>query len=261
MVTIATDALCRHIVADCPIRPAAWYEEGNFSGDKKASGLGMITGRGRKVSASVVLPGEVVTRLPGTSIDAMLDYARVANLGSLLSGQLGAQAHYANGLAAIYVTTGQDAVCVAESAVGFTRMERREAGLFCSVTMPSILVGTAGGGTDAPTQSACLDLMGLKGEGHGPALAEVTAAACLCGDISIVAAMASGAFSGAHEKLARLRCPRFSVSGPISGSGSRFSRRCRCWRSFRRPASMSRRCWRDARCRGRGPMPQVSSRC
>ena len=205
MVTIATDALCRHIAAECPIRPAAWYVEGNFSGDKKASGLGMITGRGRKVSASVVLPGEVVTRLLGTSIDAMLDYARVANLGSLLSGQLGAQAHYANGLAAIYIATGQDAACVAESAVGFTRMERREAGLFCSVTMPSILVGTVGGGTGLPTQSACLELMGLKGEGHGPALAEVTAAACLCGEISIVAAMASGAFSGAHEKLARLR--------------------------------------------------------
>ncbi len=116
-----------------------------------------------------------------------------------------AQAHPANGLAAIYVATGQDAACVAESAVGFTRMERREAGLFCSVTMPSILVGTVGDGTGLPTQSACLELMGLKGEGHGPALAEVTAAACHCGEISIVAAMASGAFSGAHEKLARLR--------------------------------------------------------
>ncbi len=205
MVTIATDALCRHAAAHCPIRPGRWYVEGNFSGDKKASGLSMITGRGRKVSASVVLPEAVVTSVLGTTVDDMLAYGRVANLGALLSGQLGAQAHYANGLAAIYIATGQDAACVAESAVGFTRMEQRESGLFCSVTMPSILVGTVGGGTGLPAQSACLALMGLTGEGNGAALAEVTAATCLCGEISIVAAMASGTFTGAHEKLARLR--------------------------------------------------------
>jgi hydroxymethylglutaryl-CoA reductase (NADPH) len=205
MVTIATDALCHHIVQHCPIPLQAWYVEGNLSGDKKASGLGMITGRGRKVSASVVLPENVVSRILGTSIDAMLSYGDVANLGSLLSGQFGTQAHYANGLAAIYIATGQDAACVAESAVGFTRLERRPEGLFCSVTMPSILVGTVGGGTGLPSQSVYLEMMGLKGTGHGTELAEIVAATCLCGEISIVAAMASGTFTRAHEKLARLR--------------------------------------------------------
>ncbi|MDD9728771.1 hydroxymethylglutaryl-CoA reductase [Mameliella sp. AT18] len=205
MVTIATEALCRHVAAHCPIQPRNWYVEGNFSGDKKASSLGMITGRGRKVSASVVLPEAVVETTLGTTMEAMLDYGRVANLGALLSGQFGAQAHFANGLAAVYIATGQDAACVAESAVGYTRMERRDTGLFCSVTMPSILVGTVGGGTGLPAQAACLDLMGLRGAGHGEALAEVVAATCLCGEISIVAAMASGTFASAHEKLARLR--------------------------------------------------------
>jgi len=205
MVTIATDALCRRIEAECPVPVLNWYVEGNFSGDKKASGLGTLTGRGRKVSASTVLPAEVVTRVLRTTVDDMLAYGRVANLGALLSGQLGAQAHYANGLAALYIATGQDAACVAESAVGFTRMERRGEDLFCSVTMPNILVGSVGGGTGLPSQSACLELMGLKGTGHGAALAEVAAALCLCGEISIVAAMAAGHFAGAHEKLARRR--------------------------------------------------------
>lgn len=205
MVTIATDTLCRHIVEKCPVVPTAWYVEGNLSGDKKASGLGMITGRGRKVSASVVLPEPVVKDALGTSVEAMLDYGKVANLGSLLSSQFGAQAHYANGLAAVYLATGQDAACVAESSVGFTRMEGRPEGLFCSVTMPSILVGTVGGGTGLPTQSVCLELMGLKGAGHAAELAEIVAATCLCGEISIVAAMASGNFARAHEKLARFR--------------------------------------------------------
>ncbi|MEM8880532.1 MAG: hydroxymethylglutaryl-CoA reductase [Pseudomonadota bacterium] len=205
MVTIATQALCHFIAAECPVPIERWYLEGNFSGDKKASHLGKLTGRGRKVAASVVLPDAVVKRVLRTTPEAMLAYGDVANLGSLLSGQMGAQAHYANGLAALYIATGQDAACVAESAVGFTRMERRDGGLFCSVTMPNILVGSVGGGTGLPSQSSCLSLMGLRGAGHAAALAEIAAATCLCGEISIVAAMAAGHFAGAHEKLARQR--------------------------------------------------------
>ncbi|WP_241524124.1 hydroxymethylglutaryl-CoA reductase [Oceaniglobus indicus] len=205
MVTIATDAMCRDIAARCPVTIRKWYIEGNFSGDKKASFLGLMTGRGRKVSASVTLPAAIVERHLGTTVDDMLDYGRVAGLGAQLSGQLGAQAHYANGLAALYLATGQDAACVAESAMGFTRMEARGADLFCSVTMPNILVGSVGGGTGLPSQAAGLNILGLRGTGHGAALAEVTAALCLCGEISIVAAIAAGHFTRAHEGLARHR--------------------------------------------------------
>jgi hydroxymethylglutaryl-CoA reductase (NADPH) len=133
----------------------------------------------------------------------MLDYGAVANLGSLLSGQLGAQAHYANGLAAFYIATGQDAACVAESAVGVTRMESRGEDLYCSVTLPNILVGSVGGGTGLPSQAAALNILGLRGPGHAAALAEVAAATCLCGEISIVAAIAAGHFARAHKQRAR----------------------------------------------------------
>ena len=141
----------------------------------------------------------------GTTVGEMLDYGKVANLGALLSGQMGAQAHYANGLAALYIATGQDAACVSESAVGYTRMEARGDDLFCSVTMPNILVGSVGGGTGLPSQTAALNVLGLKGNGKGAALAEVAAATCLCGEISIVAAIAAGHFARAHETLARQR--------------------------------------------------------
>lgn len=203
MVTIATDALCRHILANCPVVPKRWYIEGNFSGDKKASFLGMLTGRGRKVTASIVLPKTHVEKYLRTTPAAMLDYARVADLGARLNGQIGAQGHYANGLAAFYIATGQDAACVAESAIGSTRMEDRDGGLFMSVTLPNILVGSVGGGTALPSQAAALDLLGLRGGGNAGALAEVTAAVCLCGEISIMAAIASGQFTHAHDKLAR----------------------------------------------------------
>jgi hydroxymethylglutaryl-CoA reductase (NADPH) len=205
MVTIATDALCRRIEETCPIKPLHWFIEANFSGDKKASYLGLLTGRGRKVSASVIIPGALVEKHLHVGVDRMMAYAEMANLGALLSGQLGAQGHYANGLAAFYIATGQDAACVSESAVGFTRMERRGADLFVSVTLPNILVGSVGGGTGLPSQSAALSLLGLKGAGHGAALAEVAAALCLCGEISIMGAIAAGHFASAHDKLARRR--------------------------------------------------------
>jgi hydroxymethylglutaryl-CoA reductase (NADPH) len=135
----------------------------------------------------------------------MMDYARMARLGAMLSGQIGAQGHYANGLAAFYIATGQDAACVSESAIGFTRMERRGNDLFMSVTLPNVLVGSVGGGTGLPSQAAGLRLLGLSGPGKAAALAEVVAALCLCGEISIMGAIAAGHFTRAHRKLARDR--------------------------------------------------------
>jgi hydroxymethylglutaryl-CoA reductase (NADPH) len=77
--------------------------------------------------------------------------------------------------------------------------------MFFSVTLPNVLVGSVGGGTGLPSQSAALDLLGLRGPGHAAALAELVAAVCLCGEISIIAAIAGGQFTRAHAKLARQR--------------------------------------------------------
>jgi hydroxymethylglutaryl-CoA reductase (NADPH) len=147
----------------------------------------------------------VIGALLQTTSEKMLAYARVAAMGAQLSGQIGAQGHFANGLAALYIATGQDAACVAESAVGFTRMEPREGGLYMAVTLPNLMVGTVGGGTGLPTQRAALEMMGLYGTGKAGALAEVAASLCLAGEISIMAAIAAGHFTRAHERLARAR--------------------------------------------------------
>lgn len=205
MVTIATEAMCRFIEANAPVKPKRWYIEGNFSGDKKASALGALMGRGRKVSASITIPAALVEKRLHVSVPGLLDYARIAGLGALLSGQMGAQGHYANGLAALYIATGQDAACVSESAVGITRMEPRGDDLFVSVTLPNVLVGTVGGGTGLPSQRAALNLLGLSGENSAAALAEIVAALCLCGELSIMGAIAAGDFARAHKKLARGR--------------------------------------------------------
>lgn len=205
MATIATEALCLAILEHCPIRPDYWFVEANFSSDKKASNLSFLSGRGRKTTASVVMSEPIVTRHLRTSIDRMDKYVRMSSLGGIVSGSFGVQGHYANALAALFIATGQDAACVAECAVGVTRLERSEGQMRFSVTLPDLMVGTVGGGTGTPTARAALEVMGLAGPGHADAFAEVVAATCLAGELSIIAALSSGQFTGAHHKLARKR--------------------------------------------------------
>jgi len=204
MVTISTAALCEFILENCPIKPQHWFVEANFSGDKKASVMSFLSVRGRKVTASVDLPGELIRSHLHTTPERMAEYWRMSALGGVMSGSIGVQGHYANGLAALYLATGQDAACVAESAVGVTRIEQRPRDrLYVSVMMPNIIVGTVGGGSGLPTQAAGLNILGLKGAGNARAFAEVVAAVCLAGELSIIGALCAHEFASAHQKLAR----------------------------------------------------------
>lgn len=204
MVTIATAAVCAAIEEHSPVKPLHWFVEANFSGDKKASAMSFLSVRGRKVTASVELPGEEIEKQLHTTSRRMEEYWRMSALGGVMSGSIGVQGHYANGLAALYLATGQDAACVAESAVGVTRIEQRDGNkLFVSVTLPNVIVGTVGGGTGLPTQSAGLNILGLKGAGHARAFGEVIAAVCLAGELSIIGALCAHEFASAHKNLAR----------------------------------------------------------
>lgn len=204
MVTIATDAVCEYIAAQSPVRPVRWYVEANTSGDKKATTHSFMTVRGKKVSAEVSVPASVLEHRLHTTARAMADYSHMAAIGGVMSGSIGVQGHYANGLAALFIACGQDAACVAEAAVGVTRFEANDDGsLYAAVTLPSMIVGTVGGGTGLPSQRACLDILGLGGPGHARAFAEVAAAVALAGELSIIGALTAGHFTRAHRKLAR----------------------------------------------------------
>jgi hydroxymethylglutaryl-CoA reductase (NADPH) len=204
MVTLATEAICEYIEQHSPIPPQYHFIEANLSGDKKASAQSFLLVRGRKVSAEAVLPAALLQKRLRTTPAQMVNFWRMCAMGGILSGTVGIQGHFANGLTALYMACGQDVACVAESAVGVTRFEVNEAGdLYASVTLPNIMVGTVGGGTGLPSQKACLDIMGLAGPGKALALAEVCAGLCMAGELSIMGAMCSGDFSRAHRLLAR----------------------------------------------------------
>lgn len=204
MVTIATNEVFHYILENSPHTPEEAFLDGNLSGDKKANSHTLRHVRGKKVTAEVHIERHLVEKYLHTTPEEMSRFGQVTTTGAALSGSIGVNAHYANALAALYIACGQDAACVAESAVGITRMEvSKTGGLYACVTLPNIMVGTVGGGTSLPSQKACLDLMNLHGNGKAKALAEVAAALCLAGELSIVGAFCAGHFSRAHQKLAR----------------------------------------------------------
>jgi hydroxymethylglutaryl-CoA reductase (NADPH) len=204
MVTIATQAICEYLNSGSPVTPDYYFVEANHSGDKKASAQSALYGRGRSVTAEVVIPALAVWEQLHTTPEMMAKLFTMGAIGGVMSGAMGVQCHFANGLAAMYLACGQDAASVAESAVGIARLEVMPDGaLYGCVTLPNLPVGTVGGGTGLPSQKACLDILGLAGPGHANAFAEVCAAVALAGELSIAGALAAGEFSEAHRRLAR----------------------------------------------------------
>jgi hydroxymethylglutaryl-CoA reductase (NADPH) len=204
MVTICTQAICEYIVTNSPVSIKKWYIEGNYSGDKKANSVSFARVRGRKVTAEVSIPEDVVKSVLKTTPYEISEYWKASTVAVLQTGSLGAQGHFANGLTAMFIACGQDVACVSEAAVGITRMEVAKNGnLYASVTLPNLIVGSVGGGTNLPTQKECLELMDCHGTGKANKFAEICAAVVLSGEISIAAAMSAGHFTSAHQDLGR----------------------------------------------------------
>jgi hydroxymethylglutaryl-CoA reductase (NADPH) len=204
MVTICTNAICQFILETSPVKPVFWLVEGNFSGDKKATSHSLAGVRGKRVTAEALVTSRVLEKLLRTNAADMERCWQLSAIGCIQSGSIGIQAHYANGLAALFLATGQDVACVAEAFPGITRMEARPNGdLYISVTLPNLMVGTVGGGTWLPGQRECLQLLGCTGPDSARRLAEICGATVLAGELSIAAAMASHDFSQAHKTLGR----------------------------------------------------------
>jgi len=223
MITIATQAVCTYIRKNSPVEPKACFIEANLSGDKKASFQAFQSVRGKKVCAEVTLPSQLVEECLHTTPATLVQYWHISVIGSVLSSTIGLQGQYANALAALYIACGQDVACVAESSVGLTRLETTDCGdLYASVTLPNLIIGTVGGGTGLPSQKACIEMLKLSGPHTARALAEVCAALCLGGELSIIGALCAGEFAKAHRLLARReRGQKSSVHRELLNTGSK----------------------------------------
>ncbi|APX97150.1 hydroxymethylglutaryl-CoA reductase (NADPH) [Natronorubrum daqingense] len=212
MATIATGEACELVEAETPASLVAL--SGNLCSDKKPAAINAVEGRGRSVTADVLVPGELVEDRLHTTPEAIAEANTRKNLtGSAKAGALGFNAHAANVVAAAFLATGQDEAQVVEAANTITTMEAREredgtTDLYASVSLASLEVGTVGGGTKLPTQSEALEVLGLRGGGdpagsNADALAEIIAVGTLAGELSLLAALASRHLASAHEDLGR----------------------------------------------------------
>jgi len=208
MATIATGEACDVIEAETDASLVAL--SGNLCSDKKPAAVNAVEGRGRSVSADVEIPRETVEKRLHTSPEAIVEINTRKNLvGSAKAGSLGFNAHVANAVAAMFLATGQDEAQVVEGANAITTAETTaDGGLYVSVSLASLEVGTVGGGTKLPTQAAGLEILGLRGGGNpagsnADALAEAIAVGALAGELSLLAALGSRHLSSAHADLGR----------------------------------------------------------
>jgi hydroxymethylglutaryl-CoA reductase (NADPH) len=205
MVTRATLAACDWIHAHNPaIR--SFCLDSNLSSDKKFSHANVLRGRGKRVTAEAVLPRRVLQERLRVRPEAMLLHAGPFSIGTFLAGASSNGLHAANAVAAMFIATGQDVANVAESSAATFHTELTPEGdLYISVTLPSLIVGTHGGGTGLATQRECLELLGCHGTGKARKLAEIVAGVVLAGEISLAAAITTGEWVSSHERYGRNR--------------------------------------------------------
>ncbi|XP_032684231.1 3-hydroxy-3-methylglutaryl-coenzyme A reductase isoform X2 [Odontomachus brunneus] len=191
---------------------------GNFCTDKKPAAVNWIEGRGKSVVCEAVVPADVVTNVLKTSVHALVDRNIIKNMvGSAVAGSIGGfNAHAANIVTAIYIATGQDPAQNVGSSNCMTLMEpwgEEGKDLYVSCTMPSLEIGTVGGGTGLPAQAACLAMLGVKGPHttkpgeNASNLARIVCATVLAGELSLMAALVEGQLVKSH-----LRHNRSSVT-------------------------------------------------
>ncbi|XP_035702065.1 3-hydroxy-3-methylglutaryl-coenzyme A reductase isoform X2 [Folsomia candida] len=200
---------------------------GNVCTDKKPAAINWLQGRGKSVVAEAVVPAHIVENVLKTSTAALVEVNVAKNLvGSAMAGSIGGfNAHAANIVTAIYIATGQDPAQNVGSSNCITLMEPWGVGgrdLHISCSMPSIEVGTVGGGTFLDAQSACLDMLGVKGANenaglNSQTLARLVCATVLAGELSLISALSAGHLVRSHLKHNRSTA---SFNGSVTPIGS-----------------------------------------
>jgi hydroxymethylglutaryl-CoA reductase (NADPH) len=183
-----------------------FFLESNFATDKKASHVNVMRTRGKRVTAEVTIARDVMIRHLRAEPEQLTYHSGVANVGAFLSGANNNGAQSANAIAALFIATGQDVANVAESSAGIIYCELTpERDLYISLTIPSLIVATHGGGTGLATQRECLEIMDCYGKGKVNRLAEIVAAVTLAGEVSLAGAISSSDWVSSHEKYGRHR--------------------------------------------------------
>ena len=205
MVGKATFVACEWIKANYP-GIDRYMLSGAMDTDKKHSQLNTLHTRGKRVIAEVTIPSALLERVMGVTGDALFKARAINQVGGLLAGSINTGAHSANGITATFIATGQDVANVAESSSAVVYADLNENGdYYFSITIPSLIVATFGGGTGLPTQQECLKMLGCDGAGKVKKLAEIIGATVLAGELSLMSAVLAGDWVTSHDALGRNR--------------------------------------------------------
>jgi len=205
MVGRATFAACSWMLDNLD-NVERFYLESNLATDKKHSQINIMRTRGKRVIAEAVVSRDVLVQHMRVEPESLQYHSQISNVGSFLSGANNNGAHSPNGITAMFIATGQDVANVAESSSGILYTELTPDGdLYMSLTIPSLIVATFGGGTGLPTQRECLELMGCVGRNKVKKLAEIIAGVALAGEVSLGSAISSLDWVSSHEKYGRNR--------------------------------------------------------
>jgi hydroxymethylglutaryl-CoA reductase (NADPH) len=205
MVGRATFAACSWILEHVDT-VRKFYLESNLATDKKTSQINVMRTRGKRVVAEATVPRDVLVENMRVEPESLFYHYNVANVGAFLSGANNNGCHSPNAITAMFIATGQDVANVAESSAGIMYCELTpERDLHMSLTIPSLIVATHGGGTGLPTQRECLEVMGCLGGGKVFKLAEIIGGVALAGELSLASAISSLDWVSSHEKYGRNR--------------------------------------------------------
>jgi len=183
-----------------------FFLESNLATDKKASQVNIMHTRGKRVTAEAIIKRDVLIQHMRVEPENLFHHSGIANVGAILSGANNNGAHSANGITAIFIATGQDVANVSESSAGIVYAEMTpDKDLYFSITIPSLIVATYGGGTGLATQAESLRVMGCVGKGKVNKFAEIVTGTVLAGEISLAAAISSSDWVSSHEKYGRNR--------------------------------------------------------
>ena len=200
MITIGVQQAVSFITAKTGIECLA--VAGNYDIDKKPAWLNMVQNRGFEIWAEVTLKEKIIKDVLKTTGKKIFNtWLAKCMIGSALSGSLGFNAHYANIVAAFFTATGQDVAHTVEGSIGITTMYLNEnKTLTVSVYLPSVMMGTVGGGTGLKTQKEAIGITQAK---TSKDLAKVLGGAILAGELSLLASLAEGSLAKIHKTLGR----------------------------------------------------------
>ena len=202
----ATRAACQWLLEHYPGDVREHFLESNLATDKKASSVNVLRTRGKRVVAEATIPRRVIEEGARAPLDRVLSARQTSNVGARLAGMLNNGSHAVNAITALFIATGQDVANVAEASAAINDARiTPEGDYYYSVTLPSLIVATYGGGTGLATQRECLEMMGCYGAGRVRRLAEIVAATVLCGEISLGTAIVADEWVSSHDRYGRNR--------------------------------------------------------